>query len=393
MKVLLYGHRLELGGSQTNAIELAALLRERHGHHTVLYATPGPAATLAAQRAVRVVPAPSARFRPSPTMVSALRRVVREEQPDLVHAWDWPQVLEAVVGCAGATRVPLLATSMTQVVERAFPRSVPTTFGIADLVEQARRSWRAPVDLLVPPVDTDHNRPGVVAARPFLEQHGLELGPARVVIVSRLTGWLKLDSLRRSMAAVDRIAAARDVQLVVVGTGDAEAQVARLAAQVNERHGRRVVALLGALVDPRPAYESADVMVSMGGSALRSLAFGKPTVVVGEDGFGEVFEPSSRALFDRQGFYGIGDGDPSVDRLVAQLECLLDDAELRSRLGAFGRSVAVERYSLPIVGAELDRIYRVAVEHACAPPLRAVDTARSVGARLAAIGTQRLPGR
>jgi glycosyltransferase involved in cell wall biosynthesis len=212
-------------------------------------------------------------------------------------------------------------------------------------------------------------------------------------MVSRLVGWLKLDGLRRAIAAADRLAARRHLQLVIVGGGSAESDVARRAAAVNARHGRRVVAVIGPLVDPRPAYEVADVMISMGGSALRSMAFAKPTIVVGERGFSAVLEPASRTVFDHQGFYGIGSGRVDADELITQLERLLDDAELRAELGRFGRDVAVRRYSLPIVGAELDRIYRAALAHSCAPPLRAIDTARSLGARMAAIGTQRLPGR
>ena len=52
--------------------------------------------------------------------------------------------------------------------------------------------------------------------------------------------------------------------------------------------GRQVVLLTGEIADPRSAYAAADVVVGQGGSALRGMAFGKPLIVVGEEGFSEL---------------------------------------------------------------------------------------------------------
>ena len=53
MKILVFAHRLDLGGSQVNAIELAATLRDRYGHDVVLFATPGPSVKLADEQRLR----------------------------------------------------------------------------------------------------------------------------------------------------------------------------------------------------------------------------------------------------------------------------------------------------------------------------------------------------
>ncbi|HET9051895.1 MAG TPA: glycosyltransferase, partial [Candidatus Dormibacteraeota bacterium] len=95
MKVLLLSHPLELGGSQVCAIDLAAALRDRHGHDVVILGAPGPAEELVARRGLRHIPAPAASTHPSPAVIRGLRAVVREERPDVVHAWDWPQILDA----------------------------------------------------------------------------------------------------------------------------------------------------------------------------------------------------------------------------------------------------------------------------------------------------------
>ena len=39
MKILVFAHHLEIGGTQVNAIEISAALRDLHGHDVVLFAT------------------------------------------------------------------------------------------------------------------------------------------------------------------------------------------------------------------------------------------------------------------------------------------------------------------------------------------------------------------
>jgi hypothetical protein len=352
LKILVFTHRLDLGGSQTNAIDLAASVRDRFGHDVVLFGTPGPATKLATERGLRVIPAPAVRVRPSLTMMAALHDVVAAESPDLIHAWDWPQVLDAYFGQRLVGGVAVLGTSMSMSVERFLPRAIPMTFGTAELRARAAEAWTSPVALLEPPVDTEANRPGAVDPAPFLERHGLSPD----VIVSRLSRDMKLDGIRRSIGAVARLAADRPVRLVIVGDGDAFAELFHDAAAV----GRRAVVLAGAMRDPRPAYAAADVVLGMGGSALRGMAFAKPVIVLGEHGFSEVFEPKTAGQFLWRGFYGDGstDGAFGPDRLYNQLADLLDEPERRHELAAFGLRTVSERYGLDAATTGLERLYR-----------------------------------
>jgi glycosyltransferase involved in cell wall biosynthesis len=357
MKVLVFAHRLELGGTQTIAVELAAEVRDRFGLDVVLFATPGPAAALAEAKGLRLLPAPDPRTCPSPARMRALRRAVHRERPDLVHVWDWPQCLDALYGVCLPARLPMLCTVMSMTLARFLPRRVPLTFGTEDLVAQARRVRPGRIELLEPPVDTTANAPGVVDPTAFVERHRLDPDALRIVVVSRLVAWLKLEGLLRTVAAVEELARDRRVQLVVVGEGTAAGQVQARADEVNARAGRRLVALTGGLVEPRPAYEAADVVVGMGSSALRALAFGKPLVVVGERGFSLPFTPQTAATFTWQGFYGLGTGIAAPDPLVEQLRVLLGGTDERARLGGFGRDFVVERYALDTVAARLGRLY------------------------------------
>jgi glycosyltransferase involved in cell wall biosynthesis len=356
MKVLVFTHRLDLGGTQTNAIDLAACVRDRFGHDVVLFGTPGPATKLATERGLRVIPAPEARVRPSLAMMAALHEVVAAESPDLIHAWDWPQVLDAYFGQALVGGLPVLGTSMSMSVERFLPRSIPMTFGTAELQAQAAEVWTSPVALLEPPVDTEANRPGAVDPAPFRERFGLNPDVPTVVIVSRLSRDMKLEGIRRSIGAVARLAAERPVRLVIVGDGDAFAELSDDAAAV----GRRAVVLAGSMRDPRPAYAAADIVLGMGGSALRAMAFAKPVIVLGEHGFSEVFEPKTADQFLWRGFYGDGTGNDEFgpEHLYNQLADLIDEPERRAALAGFGLRIVSERYGLEAATAGLERLYR-----------------------------------
>ena len=81
MKILVFAHRLEVGGTQVNAIELSAMLRVRHGHDVVLFATPGPMLEYANEKRLRFIPAPDASVHPSFARRRALRQAIRQERP------------------------------------------------------------------------------------------------------------------------------------------------------------------------------------------------------------------------------------------------------------------------------------------------------------------------
>ena len=138
MKILVYAHRLELGGTQVNAIELAAALRDLHGHDVTLFATPGPMVNLVEEKGLRFLPAPEAWLHPSPVRMRALRGVVRSERPDLIHVWDWWQCLDAFYSVHLPMRIPMVVTDMMMDLTRILPKRLPTTFGNRKIHER----WR-----------------------------------------------------------------------------------------------------------------------------------------------------------------------------------------------------------------------------------------------------------
>jgi glycosyltransferase involved in cell wall biosynthesis len=356
VRILVHAHRLELGGTQVNAVELAARVGAM-GHEVALAAAPGPARALLEGTGVPYHPLPDADHHPSLAVGRALREVVRRHRPDLVHVWDWPQCLDAYFGIHLAQGLPLLHTDMSMDVTRFLPTTPLATFGTPALVERARARLGITAELLEPPVDTAANAPDApdVDVDAFRARFALDPGPLELVVVSRLERWMKLDGIGRAIDATTELARTHDVRLTVVGEGSARDEVEDMARAAEDRVGRRMVRLTGGLVDPRPAYAMADVVLGMGGSALRAMAFARPLVVLGERGFARSLDEQTASHFVHHGWYGVGDGTP--DPLVDLLGALIDDPDRRRRSGRLGYQLVRERYDLAGAATRLEDLY------------------------------------
>lgn len=375
MKILVFAHELEIGGTQVNAIELAATLRDRHDCDVALFATPGPMRDLVQQKRLRYYPAPIPAVHPSPARIAALRQVVRREQPDVLHVWDWWQCLEAYYGVHLPLGTPLLITDMMAEPTRLLPRWLPTTFGTPEVAEQAKRRGWSQSTFLPPPVDVQHNAPGLFSSQALRSELGI--GPEELVLVSvsRLAHFMKGESIRHTMEAVLRLGRRYPIRYLAIGDGPAKAELERKAETINEQLGRRAIEFRGALLDPRPAYALADVVIGMGGSALRGMAFGKPVIVVGASGFAETLAPETAEAIFYRGTYGHGVG--TADRLVQEIATLAASPELRQGLGPLSRSFVVERYSLEAVSDRLRDLCAAAATMKATWPRLLSDSART----------------
>jgi glycosyltransferase involved in cell wall biosynthesis len=274
-----------------------------------------------------------------------LLSLASREKVDLIHAYEWPTCLEAYYGAGLLMRVPILCTVLSNKVMPQVPRSVPLVMGTAELGRAARREHTGKVWVVEPPIDVDGDNPSIEGTT-FRCESGVCDDEFMIVSVSRLALDLKLDSLVRAIDAADLLSMRHKVRLILVGDGPARDALAARAATVNARHGREIISLPGAVLDPRAAYAAADLVVAMGSSALRAMAIGRPLVVQGELGFSRIFEPESHDYFLDEGFYGLADNSPGGARLAEQIESLILDPDRRAALGEFGRRVVSERFSL-----------------------------------------------
>ncbi|WP_343319815.1 glycosyltransferase [Arthrobacter sp. TMP15] len=384
MKILVYPHDMAIGGSQLNAIELAAAVKGL-GHEVVVYGQNGPLVDKVKELGLEFLPSPAVHRRPTPGIVRDLRRIVKKHGIDVVHAYEWPPSLEAALACTGKSPAVAVSTVMSMSVAPFIPKHLSLLVGTKQIADLESKFGRAHMGLLEPPVDTVLNSSEAqLDMSNFLAQVGADPEVFTVSIVSRLAHEMKLEGILYAIAAVEEMNKDAALQLVIAGDGPALEDVRTFAQRANSNLGVQRIFLVGELTDPRSAYDCADVSIGMGGSALRAMAFGLPLVVQGESGFWSLLSEESAPTFLWQGWYGAGPGaEDAVSRLVAILTPLLTDQHLRSELGSFARKLVVERYSLEQAALRQLQFYEEARSR---PPMGVLALARHWGASSARFG-------
>ncbi|HKE63772.1 MAG TPA: glycosyltransferase [Micromonosporaceae bacterium] len=345
MRILTTLFELSMGGSHINAIEISAGLAKL-GHEVIVYAPDGELRQRVEEFGLEYVPAPPLGRAHPPTVASVrtLTALARERRVDLIHAYEWSSTLEAVYGPHMRLGVPVLSTVYSVRVPRFIPRYLPLIVGFTNEADAQRRRGRRSVHVVVCPVDTDANAP-VTDSGPARRRFGLADGDLAAVVVTRLARDLKREGLLSEIAAAGLVDPAINLRLIIVGDGPCRAELQAAADEVNARAEREVVTLVGQLLDPRDAYAAADIVLGMGTSAQKGMAFGKPVVIQGEQGYWDLLTPVTLPTYLRQNFYGIGDGDDSSPRLAMMLTDLAKDRSRWPDLGAFGRSTALSVFS------------------------------------------------
>jgi L-malate glycosyltransferase len=376
VKILVFVDHFTIGGVPINAIDLAAELIRTHGHEVVLFGTPGPAVDLARERGIRFIAAPRAGGQPSLRRMAALRHVVQADGIDVVQAWDWRASMDAFFGVHLPLRTRLIVCHATMELEHMLPRRVPTMYMTPELVDMARADGRTPVAFL--PVPTDLPAASQWAdGKAFRSACGARSDDILIVTVSRLDNWIKSESIERTIAATRELGREMPhMTFVIVGGGAAQAQLERLAHEANAALGRKAVVVIGEMVDPRSAYAAADIVVGMGGSALRGMASSKPVVIVGKNGFAAKLDEHSQAGFLYSGMYGAGDG--SNAGLLDALRELASSAQSRSHHAAIAKTFVEQHFSLPVAAASLDRFITMAGRDVPPMSVRLHDGARAL---------------
>ena len=351
---------LALGGAQINAIDLARALRER-GHQVSVFAIRDavPVSIIpyaeSSKVDVELLPGGHGLW----YTARSIARFAHQGQSDVVHVFaPW---LGKIVGVSAAMGSAAYVET-NWYMDNYFWGSpeVPLIVGTGRMREQAQARLKAAVHLMEPPVDLRADAQDSSAGRQFRTSHGIGDDEVLLTVVSRVDRSMKSEGIAHTIAALVRL---RDplLTLVIVGDGDAHAEISVQAAEANNLLRRNAIVMAGSMLDPRAAYSAADVVVGMGGSAIRALAHGKPVIVVGEKGFSLPYTPSTREHFRYEGFYGVGAGSDPVARLASHIKDLRDSDHVRQDLAQFGLVEAKERFGLDAAAASLESIYVSAI--------------------------------
>jgi glycosyltransferase involved in cell wall biosynthesis len=359
MRILVYPHELGMGGSQINALELASAVRNL-GHEVFVFAATGILIEKVKELSLQFIEAPPRTHGVDPATIRKLTSTVRSLDIDLVHPYEWAPCVETAFGPALRYGTTSVMTVLSMDVPDFLPRHFPLIVGTQGLAEEERRR-RTNIHVIEPPIDTAYNKPGATA----MTRQQLDIPDDEFVItvVGRLSTDLgKLEGVRTAVSVVDRLAARFPVTLLVAGDGPGLREVRAAEQDINRQHGRKVIRVAGNVVDPRPLYDAADVVLGMGSSALRGMSYGKPLIVQGTAGFWRLSCPENEEQFLMDGWFGHGSGGNGAVPLEEVLVRLINSAGLRTSLGAYNRRLVEHRFSLEHAAQRLESIYLRAVK-------------------------------
>jgi glycosyltransferase involved in cell wall biosynthesis len=282
----------------------------------------------------------------------ALRRMLREERPDVVQAHD-PHALGAVLLAGGP--VPVVATRRVDFDLQGWPsrwkyrgarRVVAVSRAVADVLA---RSGLSPAALRVV-YEGVPDRPPVPGGQEALRALGLPEEALVVGNVAALTAHKDHETLID--AAVQVVQSVPAARFVVVGQGELEV---RLRAQAEARGlGDRLVFAgfrddLDRLLPAFHVFCLSSRQEGLGTSLLDAMCFGVPVVATSAGGIPEAVE---------DGATGRVVPPQHADALAAALVDVLEDAKRRRTLGEAGRRRYEERFTAErMVDATLD-VYR-----------------------------------
>lgn len=307
---------------------------------------------------------------------SALRRLIREIRPDVVHATLYEATLPAQLAAA-ATRTPVVVTwagtsysadryrelgrrrwrlAVWQTIDALAGRLSRATYhAVTDGVGRSNaRSLRVrPSRVLVGERgrDPEQFRADAAAVAQAAEAAGVEPGAPVVLAVGRQDVVKRYEDL---IDAFDEVAASRpDPVLVVVGR-DGSGSAAVRDAVARARHADRV-RLVGQRDDVAAWLALASVVVcsssreGAAGSLVEAMAAGAPIVSVDLPGLDGVLIDDENALVVRR------------SDLAAGIARLLDDTDLAARLADGGLVTFAERFELGASVTRLVGIYEAAL--------------------------------
>lgn len=348
------------GGQEIRILSEAAGLIRR-GHEVRLLCP--PEARIFAEAPARGIPAEGLAIgRKNLRGVLAMRRWLAAHRVDVVNTHSSTDSWLAALACATTPHAPPIVR--TRHISAAIPDNLATrwlygraTHAIVTTGEKLREQLVRdngfdPARIVSVPTGIDTTRfvPGNRAeARARL---GFSTDAAIVGIVATLRSWKGHRYLLDAFAQLAR----SDARLVIVGDGP---QREAIVTRIGELGLSDRVTMAGNQSDVVPWLQSFDAFAlpsyaneGVPQAILQAMLCGVPVVTTDVGSIGE-------AIAD--GDTGLVVPPKEVTPLAAALARLLDDAGLRSRLGARAREVASQRFGLE---AMLDRMERVFVEAA-----------------------------
>lgn len=371
ISVLLFTDADVFAGTERHIFDLAGALRDGDNEMEIAVAcpVPSPLSTRCEQAQIRVLDVPKRGFIDW-NAVRILRRQLKNRKIDLIHAHNGRTALAAALAISGARRGKLIATqhflapnrtTQSGIKAKLFGiahgwvgQKIGATVAISDAVRDAMIARGEAPDKIavvrngIPDVaQISKNEDRVLDAE--LKTLGVVDGTF-VLCAARLEAEKDIASLIRAMKIV--VESKPDARCLIAGEG---AQHDELQSLIDESGLSQNVKLLGFRDDVLNLMKSCAVFVlpslaePFGLVVVEAMALFKPVVATDVGGPCEIIEPHESGFLVA----------PSSPHQLAQaLLQLLDDADLRAKMGTAARARYEKHFTANRMAHEMAAVYR-----------------------------------
>jgi len=364
-KILMATMAMDIGGAETHILELSKSLAAR-GYDITVASNGGVYVRELEDAGVKHVQIPLHRRNPRNMVQSyfALRRLIRQEHFDIVHAHAripsflcgllWRRMKFPFVTTAHFTfTTGGLAGKLTNWGEQ--------TIAVAeDIKDYLMTRYAVPeqnIFTTVNGIDMERFSPDATGTA-LRTELGIPTDAPVLVHVSRLDEGPAIVAERMIPIIPALVAAHPNLHVVIVGGGNQFEQLKEKAEAVNTALDRAVIHMTGPRTDINDCIGAADVFCGVSRAALEAMSAEKPVVLAGPQGYAGIFGADKLQLSRDTNFCYRGTEMPTEAALERDLlACFNMDETTRRELGRYGREIVRQYYSVEVMANDTIRAY------------------------------------
>ncbi len=368
-KILMTLMRLEIGGAETHVLELSLELK-RQGYDVVVASGGGVYEKPLEEAGIRHYRVPMYTKSPDKVLLSlaALRKIIREEQIDIVHAHG--RIPAFLCGLLHPFMKFTFVTTAHWVfrTDKGFrylsnwgEKVMAVSEDIKTYLMDNYGTNPADIYVTINGIDTNKFSPEAEYSS-VLEEFSLQKDSKKIVYISRMDEDRALVAFHLAEIAPQIDKAFPGTEIVIVGGGNVFDKLSALVEKINAQVGRKMVVLTGGRTDIDKFAALSDLFIGVSRSALEAMACAKPVIVAGNEGYLGIFDEDKLQVGIDTNFCCRGLEASTPELLLRDVMTVMGaDSAQQEKWGAYSRKTICDYYSVSKMAADNAAMYVDAV--------------------------------
>lgn len=364
-KVLMALMGMEIGGTETHALELCKSLKSM-GVDVYVASNGGAYVKELTDFGITHFEVPMHNKNIYNLLLSyyELKRIIKEKDIKLVHAH--ARIPAFLCGMLHKRMGFRFVTTCHGVYSTELPFKALTNWGEKSLVvsEDIKRYLmdnysvdEKDIIVTINGIDTEKFSPDTDYSS-IMKEFNMDTAKKKIVYISRLDKGNCIVAHKLLECAEEVYSLHKKLEIFIVGNGTDYSEIRQKAADINKRLNRKLIHMAGARTDVNKFVAGADIVIALSRAALEAMAAEKPVILAGNPGYIGIFDKHKMDIAVETNFCCRGCESVQAETLRQDLIKLLHMPNDKIKeLGEFGRSVVKEHYSVRTMADNALQLY------------------------------------